>query len=507
MDKGLMSAADFLGDDLPQVRPVAQAVPPVSASDGEGVPAFPFDAFDGPFADFARAVAESRPVPPELPFIVALSVVGALAGKAVVAASSVSNHETLPNLFVVAGAPTGAGKGLTAKPFAKPLRELQREVVEAWNERAVKLRAEKKKLEADLKPSRRGGAGIALTSKAEAAASVAQDSQEAAEARLAEIDAILAPGAPVWIDSEPTPESLKEQMATWGECGYLFNAEGEGFLQIVNGRYSDGQGCMGLLCSLWTGEAVSGGRATRRAASLTDPRLSVFLAVQPDLAEKLRDGEARVRGLAGRMVWVRCSRERAIDPDKPPPAIPAYVAQAYADACRELFSRFCLPDPERNPVKVWFDDDAAWHLYRAEAQSQRSRWAGEADAETAARTVELVSRIALCLHLMRHGTVAEATRIPLSTVRDAERVHAALLAPWVSGDRENQAESDEKALEQIKAKCAADKVPGMTGRDIAKLLHLRADRRDAFLLRMESKGRLKKLPMMTAQKSPRLAVA
>ena len=252
----------------------------------------------------------------------------------------------------------------------------------------------------------------------------------------------------------------------------------------------------------------------RRTAALSAPCLSMFLAVQPDLANKLRaSDEARFRGLLGRLLWLSPSRERAVEPDKDDPAISFEVQDGYGSACRAMFDRYCRPGKStRSPAQVRIAADAAWHLRRMQSGEQKSRWAGESDAEVSVREVEQVTRIALCLHLMRHGYSAEGIEIPLTTVQDAGRIYAALLAPWAGLARDALDEKDEQALKLIVRRCKALRLSGLTAREIAKACGWHRDEsgcriRDSFIRRMTNAGRLKEQPQGAGEKRPRYAVA
>jgi hypothetical protein len=452
-------------------------------------PEFPYDAFDGPFSDLAARVALARPVPPELPFMVALSVVGALAGKRVEAYNYMSNRTTRANLCILASAETGGGKSNSVGPFEKVLHDLEAEEAVAWNAkaRAWKIEAARLRGAPGTGPRKAPRGFTAANTSDEHAVNSVPDEKDLK--RLEEIETFLAQGCPRLLDGAPTVEALQESMASWDECGYLFTDEAEGALQILQGKYKDGGASFGTLCSLITGNPVSGGRIYRKAPALKSPTLSVFFAVQDDLAYKLRGNpEAKDRGLIGRFIWVKCSRDSPIDPYNPVTPISPEVEKAYAESCRALFLRYCSPRSTHNPVKVPLADDAARHLHRRSGKDQSRRHNGEVDAKLYARSVELITRLALCLHLMRHGVEAEGIQIPLTTVQGAEHLYEWTLAPWSESEAESQSDQDEdwmnKVTELLRFSGEAKE------RDIQRKLRVKKAESMPFLTRMVSSGRL-----------------
>lgn len=433
---------------------------------------FPFAAFKGPIAELAKAVSDAKPVPAELPFVVALSLVGALTGKKLVTSNSLSGHITPANLFIIASAPTGAGKSIAAKELMAPLYALEKETVAEWEDKASELRAKLGVITSRFS-SKRGPKPKQLESE--------PPTLSAEEAReRAAIERILDRGAPKWIESDPTPEGLRESMASFGECGYVFSTEAESFVQIMNGKRARGAARFGELCGLFSGDTAGGSRISRTSATLVEPRLSAFLALQPDLAKEIRFGEeARRRGLAGRFIWVSCSEEKPIDPTRPAPIISEDVKAAHRDACRALFSRYATPSSTTPKATVALSLQAAQHIYNRAAEDQKKR-REEIFAEVRVRCAELITRTALCLHLMEHGVHAEAREIALETVLGAERFYDWSLSAWISEETGQQDDETQEFWEKIQ-KLHEDKGGLFTARDIYRKLNISAREADPHI--------------------------
>lgn len=128
----------------------------------------PLDAFPDAMQQLATACADVYLVDVALPAVAALNVMSAAFGSSVRCAKATNGRETPCNLFTVAAAPSGYGKGVCAI-VAKPLTDASHKLTEAWqDETRLQCRvdiaiAEKKKraLLAELEDGTSGAARAA----------------------------------------------------------------------------------------------------------------------------------------------------------------------------------------------------------------------------------------------------------------------------------------------------------------------------------------------------------
>lgn len=104
--------------------------------------------------------------------------------------------------------------------------------------------------------------------------------------------------------SDITSERLTEIMGDNGGRISLLAPEGDIF-RIITGRYSDGTPSIDAYKRAWTGdEPIRDDRITRDAVAVSRPALTIGLALQPDLLERLRNvGTLRGEGLLARFLW------------------------------------------------------------------------------------------------------------------------------------------------------------------------------------------------------------
>jgi hypothetical protein len=132
------------------------------------------------------------------------------------------------------------------------------------------------------------------------------------------------------------------------------------------------------------------------------------------------------------------------------------------------------------------------------------------DAEEHGRRAELMARVALVLHIMRHGVAAADFEIPLPTVIYAERILQWADAPWARVAVEEQRKKDDDALKSI-AGCA-DMKTGLPSDGVKRLLGFHkypggGPRTEAFLKRAIIRRRIREIPPAGGERKPRYALA
>lgn len=490
-----MSDLEFQEGGLPSGGEGGPSVAPLSSDVDQG---FPFHAFPpGPFTAMAKAVSDALPVPRELSYILAVSVTGALAGRRVEAVNTWSGLSTRANLLWMIVAETGSGKSLAATPFRIPLQDLEQGVASEWRNRQSALQVERRRLESELRP--RGGVAKNTVPSAEAAGR---------DARLIELDTLLAASQPKWIEGAPTPEALTVSMSTWDECGYLFDTEADQTMSIFEGRSRKTAPAFGQLCALFSGDSVLGSRIGRETKPLRKPCLSGFLAMQHGVADRVRwNEEARNRGFVARCIWVQTTEPPPIDTTRRMPEIPEGVSLSYAKACRELFLKFCAPSPEQQVVRIHFEDAAGHHLLRVSAEQRERLRNGAVDAELHVRRAELITRISLGLHLMRHGVDAGGHEISLETVLAAQSLYEWTLRPWVHDEEADREKEFNEALEKLRKALQDGGFPcaeeGVTARDIYRFLNWTSSKGNAFVQVLLQLGLLSEFPQAPGARTTR----
>lgn len=370
-------------------------------------PAFPLAALPSVVRAQVAAVAESIQVPVDLAAAMALGVLSAAAGGFAVQVRP-DWHEPLA-IYVCAVAESGEGKGPTVKALAAPLEALERERIEEARELVAIGQAKYDTMEQRLKQAR------TVAAKADAGSAegavVADVAAELARMRRPELPRLLADDA--------TPEALVSLLARHGRIAVMSD-EG-GLIDTLAGRYSDGVANLDAVLKAWSQHPIRVDRKGREAEWVQRPVLTLCLAVQPVVVERLAsDPLLRGRGLPARFLWfwphTRLGRRR--DDASP---IPLEVDRAWNDLIRQLASLAAEPAIPAEPnasdglagsagsaagAVLTIDNDAA-EVFRAFKQAIEERlrpedgdlypangWAGKLPGQ--------VARIAGLLHLAEH---------------------------------------------------------------------------------------------------------
>ena len=101
-----------------------------------------------------------------------------------------------------------------------------------------------------------------------------------------EIDQNPVPASPIFIVDDITTEKLGALMAENNETMALLSAEG-GIFKLVNGLYNDRDGNFDLYLKAHAGDPYSCHRIGRESITMNNPRLTMGLAVQPDVLDEI----------------------------------------------------------------------------------------------------------------------------------------------------------------------------------------------------------------------------
>jgi hypothetical protein len=353
--------------------------------------------------------------------LASVSVLGILSAALGAGLQIVSGPERLtrPNLFIMAIAESGTGKGEAFKLAAKPFEDAEAEEIENFEmtsrpgllaELSV---AEKraKKLCTDAAKERDTHSRIAIMNE-----------YRQAEAERGALEKNLE-SAPRWKVGDVTKEALAIVLQGQpGEAAASLSSEARGIFAIVKGRYAKEGGDEDFYCSAYSGDSVAVDRVGRPRVMLRSPCLSILWMVQPDAARCAFGDEALTEsGLLPRFL--------IFDPKVEPkerhgetPRIPRFVIESWKDLVEDLLK---YRRAGREPVVATTSLEAAALLRDYENENIRARQRGGRLADLApyvARWSENAWKMALILHACRHGAKAHETPVAAETARDAIEV-------------------------------------------------------------------------------------
>lgn len=345
--------------------------------DSAELPAFPTEKLPHPMSAFVECLAASTHTPEEMAGTLGLGVLAAcLQDKGDIAVTS-DWREPLC-LYTAVVAPPASRKSAVLSAVTRPVQEYERRRRKEEQGEIARNQAERGMLEKEL----------------QAAQNRAAKSPEAHDEVL-ELSTALAnfqDKAPYrLLVDDTTTEKLIDLMAGQGGSIAVSSAEG-GIFDIMAGRY-DRSANIDVYLKGHAGDPVTVDRIGRPPNHIPAPRLSMILAVQPNVLDGLMGNDRfRGRGLCGRFLYAICNPTPDLGENDPPP-IPEAVKAAYRDFVLHLLE---LPggvelqlDPEASRFRRQYEISVNKRLYDA--------WEGMQD--WGGKLTGAMLRIAALLHL------------------------------------------------------------------------------------------------------------
>jgi hypothetical protein len=339
-------------------------------------------------------------------------------------------RETPANLFILSFAESGTGKGQAFGVMSKPMNDKIGEMMEEWKlEARPRLMADLEAANAGLDLGRK-----ALKSTSGPADAAAGETVRDAIKRQDEAIAALARSPTINIGNA-TAEAIVEALANApGEAGAILSAEGRDIVDNLLGRYSKpGSSDEAIFLQAYSGDMVVHTRKGKPALILSAPCLSLCVAAQPDIWERM-SSEPRLMesGFLARCL-IFDAKAKASRPSIH--RIPDRVKNQWADTIRTLIDIRQVGEP----AIVVPSQEAIEILYRIadHAADMRDDGGGWTWCRPfAARLAENAWRLALIFHAIEHPGDAARHVLAATTTTNAVTVAnwffaetLALLAP------------------------------------------------------------------------------
>jgi hypothetical protein len=400
-------------------------------------PDFPLTSLPPALRDMVENAARQTGAPVSLCAAAGLGAASAAIGGGLLVQSAPACL-TPANLFILAIAESGSGKGRAFSAMLAPWQAEAARRAEEWRtETQPDLQADLETARADLergKKERRTSTDPVLQASAvETIRAATRAVQEAEHALLRE---------PILNIGNATAEAIAETLAhAPGESAAILSSEARDTVDNLLGRYSrDGRGSdEPIFLQAYSGDPVNVKRKGRPILSLTAPRLTLCLAAQPDTWQRLtRDGRMMESGFLARTL----AFDAKARPARPSAhSIPPETVHAWE---RTLLALLTFRDEPGPPRIVEPQPDARTLLENLAGEAASSREPGgpwHEVASFAARVAENAWRLALVLHAIRHGAESPDNLLSPDTARAADALTRwffqetlALLAP-VRSDR------------------------------------------------------------------------
>jgi replicative DNA helicase len=353
---------DWTGDPpevAPPIDPDTPWADPEPFDVTEAGPVFPIHTLPAWIADQVRAVSDTYQVPADLPAIVAIGALSAVATSHLKLQLPNSNWVEHVNLYLVAAMTAGSGKSPVFKVMIAPVVELEKHLTKVMRSTIR---------EAEIKQDLLGRRVKAAT---EAAAKADTDSFLARlndVARLqAELDDLEVPPPPRMIAEDSTPEALVQLLGSHAGRMALLSSEG-GVFDMMGGQYAEkGRGAnLAVYLQGWSGDSV---RRDRKGESVVidEALLTICSTTQPTVIGRLGSNpDLTGRGVAARFMYsIPASITGRRDRAKVYTTLDDTIRTTYRDRLFDLGARFntwqtpatvTLDEPARARFEAWDTD-------------------------------------------------------------------------------------------------------------------------------------------------------
>lgn len=373
--------------------------PPEPILDAGNPATFPLDVFPAWIRDQVRQAALEMQLDADLPAILALGALSAIAGGRVRIRVG-GTYDEPTNLYLVVALPPGSGKSPVFRMMLeKPLGSFERALDEGGR-------------------SDRELAGLLRRSKEKALdKAISSGSEEEIKTAKTELDAYAEPVVPKLFVDDVTVEKLVEILGEQGGRLALVSAEG-GLFDQMTGRYSDsGKANLDPYLQGWAGDTIRVDRVGRGEVRVHDPALTVALTVQPTVVERLAEKpDLRGRGLTARFMFSypldRVGKRDMMRETSYDPAIAAVYETELVKLAQALRG-------QAETIVLGLDDES-YRLFRERKADHETRMRLGGDLygmrEWVTKAQSSTIRLAALLHI---ADFTGETRVPVETFRKA----------------------------------------------------------------------------------------
>ena len=426
---------------------------------------FPTHCLPGAAGDMAREIGRVTTAQNEpLAAASVLAILSAAIG-AGLEVSTGGERRTRGNLFTLAIAESGTGKGEAYKLAAEPFETLEAEEIEAFDMHT------KPGLLAEISVADKRAKSLCSQAAKETdvhARFAALNDYRRAEEERAEIQKRI-DSSPRWKVADVTREALAIVLAGQpGEAVASLSSEARGIFSIVKGRYGKEGSDEDLYCSAYSGDSINIDRVGRPRITLRKPCLSILWMVQPDAARKAFNEESFTdSGLLPRFLIFDPKAEPQERYEQPAP-IPAAIKSGWATLIRSLAKTYRMNGGDPQAVAVSQEAKDELTEYERENVRRRCRNGDLIDlAPFVARWTENAWKIAIVLHAARHGGNAHAVTLEEATAKNALEVMRWFASRQLETLSAGRREKLQKRLMALMAVMAAAKTE-ITFRDLKR---------------------------------------
>ena len=379
-------------ENLPKVVGPDDPWPEPASIDRPSVPAFPVDILPEPLRAWVSATAEACQVPSDLPALLALAASAGAVARRVEIVAGLGWIEPI-NLYVACLLEPANRKSAVFAAAFRPLREIERELMEMAAPEVARLSSARRVKESKLRKAERKACDGDCPESAELAGVLAAELAEEPVAAM-----------PMLLVDEATAEAVEIALAAQGGRLICAGAEG-GLFDVMAGRYSSGVANLDCFLKGHAGDDLRVDRVTRGSIVVDRCCLTLCYAIQPEVIRGMAERPSfRGRGLIGRFLYSMPDTrlgKRAINS--------APVSCALAESYSALVRRLSVieSDGER-PRYLTMSPGASSCFYAWQVEVEG--WLGESGRlrdlrDWGGKLCGLTARLAAIMHLVETDSV------------------------------------------------------------------------------------------------------
>ena len=405
-------------NDKPEsLQPVADATewPDLVALDVEPPRPVPVQEWPPVIGEYALALAGETETPPELAALLLLGTLSAAAQSLADVQVKTGYREPI-NVYTAVALPPATRKSGVFKRATKPLIK--------WEaDQRAKVEDERKAAESRLKTHKER---VSHLRKQAAKAKDDSEAQDLAD-QVAELEANepQIPQEPRLFTSDVTTEHLATMMHNHNGVMAGMSPEG-GIFETMAGRYNQGTPNIDLYLMAHAGDPVRVDRGSKAAVVLDNPRLSMALAVQPDVLDAMSTKPGfKGRGLLGRFLYALPPSNLGRRTGKGQPADP-FVEEAYQERILELIE---AAQRIEQPATLHLSDEAreVWQGHWESVEAELGAYGlFEHCTDWAGKLPGAVARIAALFHFARYGAAGIKGQVSAEDMQTAVNTGNAL---------------------------------------------------------------------------------
>ena len=379
-------------ENLPTVDSPSDPWPEPMNVDRPSLPAFPVDTLPEPLRAWVVATAEACQVPSDLPALLALAVCGGAVARRIEMLAGRGWIEPI-NLYVACLLEPANRKSAVFSSALKPLREIERELIEMAAPEVARLSSARRVKESKMKNAEKKASDKSCDESAQLAGILA--------AELAEEPIVALPKLLV---DDATAEAVEMQLAAQGGRLICAGAEG-GLFDVMAGRYSSGVGNLDCFLKGHAGDDLRVDRVIRGSLVVDRCCLTLAYAIQPEVIRGMADRPSfRGRGLIGRFLYSMPETRLGKRSINSAP-VTSHIADGYSNLIRRLASIQANGD---EPRLLSMAPDATSCFYRWQVEVEG--WLGDSGRlrelrDWGGKLCGLTARLAAILHLVETNSV------------------------------------------------------------------------------------------------------